>query len=122
MRDAQYVALSQRHPGLSFYLAQVNGQRGRYGVAGVVRMVEFALARLLQRAGELNTRQLPNRPSAARGAVQITNPLPSALRALLTPALQHSKAGGAPFTGAMPSGQLALKTGFRWEAEAQGLA
>jgi hypothetical protein len=91
-------------------------------VAGVVRMVEFALARLLQRAGELNTRQLPNQPAAARGPVQITNPLPLALQALMTPALQPSRAGGAPFVGTMPPGQLALKTGFRWEAEQHSLA
>jgi hypothetical protein len=117
MRDAKYVAWNRSHPGLSFYLAQVHGQRDRYGVAGVTRMVEYALARLLRRAGELTGPQLPNQPSAARGAVQIANILPTALQALLAPALRQSRAGGSAFNGSMAAGQLALPTGFRWEAE-----
>lgn len=117
MRDAKYVAWSRSHPGLSFYLAQVHGQRDKYGVAGVVRMVEYALARLLRRAGELAGPQLPNQPAAARGPVQIGNILPAGLQALLAPALGQSRAGGSNFGGSMPPGQLALPAGFRWEAE-----
>ena len=122
MNDARYVAWSKSHPTLSFYLAKVHGHRGKQGVAGVVRMVEYALARLLRRADELKGPQLPNQPSAARGAVQITNVLPPALIALLPDALtlKQPKAGGSPFAGTMPPRQLALPKDFKWEFEQVG--
>lgn len=117
IRNKEYKTMNAAHPGLSFYLARVYGQRDKYGVAGVVRMVEYALARLLRRAGELTGPPLPYVPSKTRGRVEITNVLPKQLRALLAPALKQSQSGGKRIDDKMPSGQLVLPENTRWEFE-----
>ena len=116
MRDKEYLALVQKQPGLSFFLARVQGHRGRQGVAGVVRMVELALARLLRRAGVLSGRQLPYLPTQTLGRVQIENVLPPQLRSLLPAALTQTKIDAKPFAP-MPPGQLVLPRGVTWEFE-----
>ena len=108
MAAKEYVEMKRRHPALSFYLAEVRGNRGNRGVAGVVRMVELALARLLRRAGVLTGPGLPNAPTPMRGSVRIVNVLPKALESLLAPSLTHSKAGGSAFSGTPTAGLLAL--------------
>lgn len=117
MGDKEYIEMKRRHPKLSFYLAEVRGNRSNRGVAGVVRMVELALARLLRRAGALHGPGLPNAPTPVRRSVRIVNVLPKALESLLAPALTQSKAGGSLFTGAPTAGQLVLQAPFSWETE-----
>jgi hypothetical protein len=121
MKDRQYVAWSRQYPDLRFFLAEVRGNRGNRGIGGVVQMVEFALARLLRRAGQLKGPQLPFSPATTRGAVRVVNVLPKALEAHLQPALFNPlpvEGGQALSPGTqITSGQLALPAGFRWEAE-----
>jgi hypothetical protein len=80
-------------------------------------MVEFALARLLRRAGPLTGSGLPRDPAPTLGAVQVRNVLPHQLGAHLSEALTQSKAGGDLFKAPMPPGQLVLPKGVRWEFE-----
>jgi hypothetical protein len=125
MKDRQYVDLYNQHKrNLHFYLAEVRGVRGMRGIGGVVQMVELALARLLRRSGDLTGNQLPKVPVTTRGAVKIINVLPPTLAGLLksdplTTALRTSKDQGDPFpsTSTIAPGQLALPSGFKWEAE-----
>jgi hypothetical protein len=119
MRDEKHQTLATNHPGLRYYLAKVRGYRGKHGVAGVVRMVELALARLLRRAGVLTGPDLPNKPTTTRGAVEIRGVLPPQLQTLLAPALalKQPLAGGKAVTDPMPPGQLKLKRGTTWEFE-----
>ena len=51
MGDELYLVWAKKYPHLRFYLATVIGVRGNNGIGGVVRMIEFALVRLLRRAG-----------------------------------------------------------------------
>jgi len=119
MGDAKYVEWGKTYPGLRFYLAEVRGNRGNRGTGGVVRMVEHALARLLRRAGELTGNQLPRLPVLTKGAIKVTNVLPTSLIHLLTPALRTSKDKGDPFpaSSTITPGQLTLPANFNWEAE-----
>lgn len=119
LRRPTHQALERNHKNLKYYLAKVHGHRGKQGVAGVVRMVEFAIARLMRRAGELTGNDYPFVPSPTRGAIKITNVLPPALMASLAPALvpARASAGGTPVAGPMPPGQLVLPQGIRWEFE-----
>ena len=123
MADKEYTALKLQHPTLSFYLAEVRGNRGNRGIAGVVRMVELALARLLRRAGALKGPGLPNAPTPLRGSVRVDNVLPHALDSLLGNALFKSQSKGSLFTGTLTPGRLALpvqrgqQPPFMWEAE-----
>ncbi|MDM0112021.1 peptidoglycan recognition family protein [Variovorax sp. J22R133] len=118
MADKKYVDWDKQ-PGLRFYLAEVRGNRHNRGIGGVVRMVEFALARLLRRAGELTGKELPKNPSVTKGAVKITNILPDALVHLLDPGLRKPvpAEGGTAYTGTITPGQLTLPVDFNWEAE-----
>lgn len=116
MGDAEHVALERSNPSLRYYLAKVHGHRGPHGVAGVVRMVELALARLLRRSGDLTGVQLPFTPSLTRGPVKIVNALPSDLKDQLAAALKAAPLPPSGF-GAMPPGQLVLPRGVSWEFE-----
>jgi hypothetical protein len=117
MADKEYVEMKRQHPTLSFYLAEVRGNRSNRGIGGVVRMVELALARLLRRADALHGPGLPNAPTPVRRSVRIVNVLPQALESLLADALTKSKAGGSVFKGTPTPGQLVLQAPFTWEAE-----
>jgi hypothetical protein len=107
-----------------FFLAEVRGHRGGRGVAAVVRMVEFALARLLRRVGRLTGPQLPRLAAPTLGPVRVVNVLPKHLEVLLQDALSKPGLGGQggdPVPGTpgtpVPAGQLALPKGIKWEAE-----
>jgi N-acetylmuramoyl-L-alanine amidase-like protein len=126
MGDKLYLAWTKKYPHLRFYLATVVGVRSGSGIGGVVRMVEFALVRLLRRAGELTDKQLPWVPSPTLGAVTIENVLPKGLKHLLQPALSlvsSTAGGGSKVPGTPTPGQLKLpvhppgKPPFYWEAE-----
>lgn len=116
MGDAEHIALNRAHPKLQYYLAKVHGHRGPHGVAGVVRMVELALARLLRRSDDLTDAQLPYKPSPTLGPVKIVNVLPPALKASMSLALRRTPIDPKDFDP-MPPGQLVLPKGIRWEFE-----
>ena len=125
MGDELYLVWAKKYPHLRFYLATVIGVRGNNGIGGVVRMIEFALVRLLRRAGVLPNKQLPWEPSPTLGAVTIKNVLPPGISQLLGTGdllgdgltLKDVKAGGNPAGLPVTPGQLSLPKGFRWEAE-----
>ncbi|WP_377155429.1 N-acetylmuramoyl-L-alanine amidase [Roseateles sp. UC29_93] len=121
MGDPAHIALNRAHPKLQYYLAKVHGHRGAHGVAGVVRMVELALARLLRRSDDLTDAQLPFKPSMTRGPVKIVNVLPPQLQTAMTRALRKTPIDPKPFDP-MPPGQLVLPRGVRWEFEQIGPA
>lgn len=98
---------------LRFFLAEVHGNRGNRGIGGVVEMVEFALTRLLLKAGYplpektfLLHSKLLRVSARALGDVSVTNVLP--------PALLKAQLRLPP---EVTSGNLMLKAGSQWEAE-----
>lgn len=120
MNQSKHRELDKPGANLHYFLAKVHGHRGPHGVAGVVRMVEFAISRLLRRAGQLDNKDYPFLPSPTRGAIQIANVLPPELMEHLAPALtlKAPKAGGRPVATAQPRpGQLSLATTDLWEFE-----
>lgn len=118
MGQGDHVALSQKYKRLRYYVAKVHGRRGAQGVAGVLRMVELALARVMHRADmwtdATSRNRLPKNPSRTVGAVRIEHLLPPDLTRLLAPSLKAAPIpkGGFP---KMPDNQLVLPAGVVWE-------
>lgn len=116
MGDKEHVDLERDHKALRYYLAKVRGHRGAQGVAGVVRMVELALVRLMHRAGKLGDKDLPYKLTPTLGAIRIKQVLPPDLADLMSVAVTKT-AIDPKVRLPMPAGQLVLPKGVTWEFE-----